>query len=84
MNLAGPTLAGIGERATQLVGSPEYAGGAQDPEGYVRESIVQPSAHVVPGTLYSADGRSFMPDNYETTLTAEQIEQLVAYLMTLR
>ena len=84
VNLAGPTLAGIGERATQLVGSPEYAGGAQDPEGYVRESIVQPSAHVVPGTLYSADGRSFMPDNYETTLTAEQIEQLVAYLMTLR
>lgn len=84
VNMAGPSLAGIGARAAQLIGSAEYAGAAQDTAGYLRESIVQPSAHLVPGTLYSADGRSFMPDNYESILTAEQVDQLVAYLMTLR
>lgn len=82
--MAGPSLAGVGARAEELVAAAEYAGSATDAAGYVRESIVQPSAHLVPGTLYSADGRSFMPDNYERILTAEQIEQLVAYLMTLR
>jgi nitric oxide reductase subunit C len=45
---------------------------------------VSPSAHLVPGTIYSAGGRSFMPDNYDETLTSEQIDQLVAYLVTLR
>jgi nitric oxide reductase subunit C len=34
--------------------------------------------------MYSASGRSFMPDNYDQTLTSEQIDQLVAYLLTLR
>jgi hypothetical protein len=34
--------------------------------------------------MYAAGGRSFMPDNFDETLTAGQIEQLVAYLMTLR
>ena len=55
-----------------------------DAAGYFRESILQPSAYLVPGEQYSADGRSFMPDNYERTLTPEQVDQLVAYLMTLR
>jgi hypothetical protein len=34
--------------------------------------------------MYSADGRSFMPDNFNVQLTPPQIESLVAYLMTLR
>lgn len=83
-NMAGPSLAGVASRAAQLPGSAAYAGSAVDAAGYFRESILQPSAHLVPGALYSADGRSFMPDNYERTLTAEQVDQLVAYLMTLR
>jgi nitric oxide reductase subunit C len=62
----------------------DYAGSAKDAAGYLRESIVSPSAHLVPGTIYSAGGRSFMPDNYDETLTSEQIDQLVAYLVTLR
>lgn len=84
VNLAGPTLAGIGGRAEQEVQSPGYTGQAADAAGYIRESIVDPHAHLVPGAMYSANDRSFMPDNYDQTLTPEQIDQLVAYLVTLR
>jgi nitric oxide reductase subunit C len=84
VDLAGPSLANIATRAAALVQDPGYTGSAQDAEGYIRESIVLPHAHLVAGPMYSADGRSFMPDNYTDQLTAEQIESLVAYLMTLR
>jgi nitric oxide reductase subunit C len=82
--LAGPSLAGVASRAAQLPGSAAYSGSAVDAAGYFRESILQPSAHLVPGELYAADGRSFMPDNYGQLLSEQQIDQLVAYLMTLR
>lgn len=84
VNLAGPSLAGIGTRAAALVDSASYTGQATDAEGYIREAILQPHAYLVPGQIYGAGGRSFMPDNYDTMLTDEQIEQLVAYLATLR
>ena len=82
--LAGPSLAGIATRAAALVDSAHYTGAATDAEGYIRESILQPHAYLVAGQVYSGGGRSFMPDNYDTTLTAEQVEQLVAYLVTFR
>jgi nitric oxide reductase subunit C len=82
--LAGPSLAGIATRAAVRVDSAGYTGTADDAEEYIRASIVNPSAYLVPGAMYSSGGRSFMPDNYGQTLTEEQIDQLVAYLMTLR
>jgi nitric oxide reductase subunit C len=84
VNMAGPTLAGIGARAKQVVGSPDYKGKAKDVESYIRESIVAPSAHLVPGAMYSAGGTSFMPNTYGKDLKPEQIDQLVAYLATLQ
>lgn len=84
VQLAGPSLAGIATRAQSTVAAPGYAGTASDAAGYLRESVVQPSAHLVPGPLFSAGGRSFMPDNFEQLLQPEQIEQLIAYLLTLR
>ena len=84
VNLAGPSLAGIGTRAAARVDSASYTGQANDAAGYIRESITNPHAYIVPGQIYSSGGRSFMPDNYNTTLTPEQIDQLVAYLVTLR
>lgn len=83
VNMAGPTLAGIATRAAQTVADPGYKGGARDAEGYIRESIVQPSAHLVPGAMYSANGQSFMPTTYGS-LQPQQIDQLVAYLATLK
>lgn len=84
VNLAGPSLAGIVAHAEQVLASTEYKGKAKDVEGYIRESIVDPNAYLYPGPMYSANGQSFMPANYGKELTPEQIDQLVAYLVTLR
>jgi len=84
VNLAGPTLAGVGGRAEAIVASPDYEGSAKDAREYLHESIVEPSKYVVPGERYSADGTAFMPNTYGRDLTAEQIDQLVEYLITLR
>jgi nitric oxide reductase subunit C len=84
INLAGPTLAGLATRVPQVIGSPDYSGSASDLAGYIRESILSPSAHIVPGAMYSANGQSFMPNTYGSVLTPEQIDQLVAFLETLK
>ena len=82
--MAGPSLAGVATRAQQTVGSPDYKGQAKDAAGYLRESIVQPSAHVIAGAMYSASGVSFMPATYGNDLTPDQITHLVAYLATFK
>ncbi|MDQ1817113.1 c-type cytochrome [Massilia sp. CCM 9210] len=84
VNLAGPSLAGLVGRSTALLAGAGYTGKATDVEGYIRESLVSPSAHVVPGAMYSANGQSFMPDTYGKALAPEQITQLVAYLSSLK
>lgn len=84
VNLAGPTLAGVATRAGKTIASPDYKGEATDVAGYLRESIVDPSRHLVPGDMYSAGGTSFMPNTYGKDLTPEQIDQLVEYMITLR
>jgi len=84
VNMAGPSLAGVAARAQQALASGQYKGQAKDAAGYIRESITQPSAHLVPGPMYSANGTSFMPATYGSSLTPEQLEQLVAYLSSLK
>lgn len=84
VQLAGPSMAGMASRAAQTLASPGYTGNAGDVDGYIRESIVSPGAHLVPGDMFSADGVSFMPNTYADTLTEEQIDQLVAYLASLK
>lgn len=84
VNMAGPTLAGVRSRAEQTLAGGGYRGKATDVAGYIRESIVEPSAHLVQGAMYSAEGVSFMPNTYGQALSPEQMDQLVAYLMTLQ
>jgi mono/diheme cytochrome c family protein len=67
----GPSLAGVAAQAGQEVSG-------QSAEAYLRESIVDPDAHVVEG--FAA---GIMPSTYGTQLSDEQITDLVAYLMTL-
>jgi nitric oxide reductase subunit C len=81
--LVGPSVAGLATRAAAVIASPEYQGGAQTVEEYIRESILDPHAHLVPGETFSFGGRSIMPA-YDTILSAEEVDQLVAYLATFR
>lgn len=83
-DMAGPSLAGLGARAEAIINSPGYEGSASDVHGYIRESIANPSAHLVPGAMYSANGVSFMPNTYVDTLTGEQIDHIAAYLESFR
>ncbi|WP_166261916.1 c-type cytochrome [Marinobacter salicampi] len=84
VDMAGPSLAGMATRAEETLNSPEYEGDATDIEGYIRESIVAPSAHLVPGEMYSSGGTSFMPTGYDESLSEDELSQLTAYLATLK
>jgi nitric oxide reductase subunit C len=84
VNIVGPTLAGISATAAARIKSPDYKGKAKDPAEYIRESILEPNAHVLIGPTYAAGGRSLMPGDYGQTLRPEQVDQIVAYLLTLR
>jgi nitric oxide reductase subunit C len=84
VNLVGPSLAGIAATAAQRIKSADYHGHATDAAGYIRESIMTPSAYVVTGPTFSANGQSLMPANFGTTLRPAQIDAIVAYLMTLK
>ena len=84
VNMAGPTMAGLRARTEALLASNQYKGKATDLAGYIREAITEPSAHVVPGPMYSAGGTSFMPTTYAKDLTSAQLDQLSAYLSSLK
>ena len=83
-NMAGPSLAGIATRTQQTLASPSYKGAATDLASFIRESVTQPSAHLVEGAMYSANGVSFMPNTYGKDLTPEQLAHLAAYLSTFK
>ena len=63
---------------------PTYRGEAKDAAGYIHESIVNPNAFVLDGPTYSSGGRSLMPTGFDVALTPTQVDELVAYLMTLK
>ncbi|MFO7323721.1 MAG: c-type cytochrome [Chloroflexota bacterium] len=68
--LVGPGLLTVGERAkTRVEGMPAQA--------YLRESIVNPSAVVVAGYY------NMMPGSFADLFTEQEINDLVAYLMSL-
>lgn len=70
--IVGPSQAGLATRAETRVPG-------QTAEEYIRNSIINPDEHVVdgfaPGVMYQ---------HYATDLTEEQIDDLVAYTLTLR
>ena len=84
VNLVGPSLADIGEMARRHIAEPSYHGKAKDAAAYIRESIVDPNAFVLEGPTYSSGGRSLMPTGFDVALKPQQIDALVAYLMTLK
>jgi len=82
--LVGPSLAGVGSRAQQRIAAPDYGGGAHDAAGYLRESILSPNAYLVGREFVTPDGSSFMPSTYAASFTPAQLDDLVAFLLSLR
>ncbi len=77
-----PNLGNIATEADRIVRSPDYHGQAKDAAGYIRESIVNPDAYIVPGDLYHTDdGHSRMLKNFAQILKPSEIDDLVAFLM---
>ena len=69
--LVGPAMAGIGSRAGTRVSG-------LSAEAYIRESILHPDNYVVEGFQPGV-----MVQVWEDELTPEQVDDLVAYLLTL-
>jgi mono/diheme cytochrome c family protein len=67
----GPSLAGVATVAAGRVPGLDAA-------GYLRQSVLQPDAYVVPGWPAGQ-----MIDEYDERLSADQIDAVVAYLLTL-
>ncbi len=74
-----PNLSAIGTQAATIIEEAGYKGQATSGPQYLYESIVNPSAFIVTGFN---DG--VMPNNFVTTLSEEQIVDIVAYLNTLK
>jgi nitric oxide reductase subunit C len=84
VQVVGPSLAGLSARAVEVLKSPSYTGTARTSADYIRESILKPSAYVVPGVTFGAGGQSIMPAIYQDMLKPADIDHLVAYLDTLK
>ncbi|QLQ05205.1 MAG: c-type cytochrome [Anaerolineae bacterium] len=74
-----PNLSTIGTQAAEIIKEAGYKGQATSGSQYLYESIVKPNAYIVAGFN---DG--VMPNNFATTLSEEQIFDIVAYLNTLK
>ena len=61
----------------------DTGGKAKDAAGYIRESIIDPNAYIVPGPNYrTPDGQSVMPKDFAQTLSARDLNDVVAFLLT--
>jgi nitric oxide reductase subunit C len=77
--LVGPSLYGIATDAADTVKEKDYKGKAKSAAEWLRESIVDPNADVAEGFQPNV-----MPQNYGKDLTEQEINDLVAYLATLK
>ena len=77
--LVGPSLAGIGRRATTIVARSGYTGQAKNAADYLHEAILQPNAYVEPGFQ-----PNLMRATYGTDLSGQEVEDLVAFLLAVQ
>jgi nitric oxide reductase subunit C len=77
--IVGPSLAGIGTDAQGAFKEADYEGKATDAAGWLKEQIANPNLEVVQGFQANV-----MPQNYGTGLSAQEMNDIVAYLLTLK
>jgi cytochrome c2 len=71
--------AGIGDRAGTRITQSDYTGAAETAEQYLFESVVNTSIYLVAGY-----GDGLMPKTYGSTLTEQDMADLIAYLLTIK
>jgi len=76
--LVGPSLAGISTEADKAVTEDDYKGKAKTGADWLREAILDPNVDVAEG--FKPD---LMPKTF-TKLSAQELNDLVAYLQTLK
>lgn len=84
-----PDLSNASTTAAEHLASAGYTGkaAAGDVEAYLRESILDPNAYLVPGNTpnqYGQPGKSIMPAKGGANLSDADVDLIVGYLMTLR
>jgi nitric oxide reductase subunit C len=75
----GPDQTHIATTAAQRIADANYKGKAKDAAGYIRESIVEPNIYVAPNFP-----DNLMPANFGQQLSAQDLNDLIAYLLTLK
>jgi len=77
---------GVGTRAPARIKAADYKGKATSGEQYIFESVVAPDAYIVPGNpaYVGADGKSIMPHDFATKLSAQNVADVIAYLDTIK
>lgn len=74
----GPSLAGIATTAASREPG-------KTAEQYIRESIQMPNAFIVPGNpKFLSGGKSLMPEGLGNQMTAQDLADVIAYLLTLK
>jgi mono/diheme cytochrome c family protein len=76
--IVGPSLAGVATRAGSRVPGKSAA-------DYIRESIQNPSAFIVPGNpAFVNNGKSVMPEGLGNNMSPQNLADIIAYLLTLK
>ena len=77
--IVGPSLYGIATDAANTVKEADYKGTAKTAAEWLHESIVNPNVDVPEGFA-----PNIMPQNFKDNLSEQEINDLVAYLLTLK
>ena len=75
--IVGPSLYHVGQTAANRIKDSGYRGKAKTTEEYLRESMVDPNAYIVPG--YAA---GIMIQDFAKKLSPQDLQDLIAFLMS--
>jgi mono/diheme cytochrome c family protein len=82
----GPALDRVAEDAARIIAQEDYrasAGTAATPREFIREAIVDPNVYVLPDCPLAPCTGHLKPENFEELLTPEELDGVIAYLMSL-